>query len=229
MSKGAKFRKAEIEDSWYAVLEEEFDHPYFQEIKQFLAAQKARGRTIYPPEKLIFNAFNTTPFEKVKVVILGQDPYHRAGQAMGLSFSVPDGIRVPASLKNIYKELATDVNFNIPAHGDLSAWAKQGVFLLNAILTVEEGEAGSHQKIGWQSFTDAVIKKLSSEREGLIFMLWGNFAKKKRDLIDDTRHTILEAAHPSPLARDAYSGSKHFSAANNQLLLQGKTPIDWQL
>ncbi len=218
-----------IEDSWYAVLESEFKQPYFKEIQHFLRQELSNGNHIYPQETLIFNAFNSTPFDKVKVIILGQDPYHGDGQAMGLSFSVPRGIRVPASLRNVYKELATDVDFQIPDHGDLSAWAAQGVFLLNAMLTVEKSKAGSHKKIGWQKFTDSVIQKLSDERKGLVFMLWGNFAKSKSELIDSTRHTILQAAHPSPLARNAFSGSKHFSQANEVLKAQGKTTIQWQI
>ncbi len=222
-------KKVQIEDSWYQVLEGQFEKPYFQNIKQFLSTETKSGKTIYPPGPQIFNAFNTTPFDQVKVVILGQDPYHGPGQAMGLSFSVPRGVRTPASLKNVYKELASDVSFTIPDHGDLTDWAKQGVFLLNAMLTVEHSKAGSHQKIGWQKFTDAVIQKLSAEREGLIFMLWGNFAKKKSILIDDKKHTILEAAHPSPLARNAFSGCKHFSKANEILSSQNQNSILWQI
>lgn len=229
MSEQSTTKSVAIDASWYSVLETEFEKPYFKGIRQFLKSEIKSGKTIFPPGPQIFNAFNTTPFEDVKVVILGQDPYHREGQAMGLSFSVPMGVRTPASLKNVYKELATDVAFEIPDHGDLTAWATQGVFLLNAMLTVEQAKAGSHQKIGWQAFTDAVIQKLSSEREGLIFMLWGNFAKKKRELIDDSRHTILEAAHPSPLARNAFMGSKHFSKANEILVSQNQNPIEWQI
>jgi len=229
MSEGGEIIYVINEKSWYVALEEEFEKPYFQDIRRFLNEQKELGKTIYPAKPMIFNAFDTTPFDAVKVVILGQDPYHRPGQAMGLSFSVPIGIRVPPSLKNVYKELEKDVEFEIPDHGDLTSWAEQGVFLLNAILTVENGIAGSHQKIGWQNFTDAVIQKLSSEREGLIFMLWGNFAKKKAPLIDETKHTILQAAHPSPLARNAFSGSRHFSQANEQLVKQGLKPINWQI
>lgn len=229
MTEQSKTKSVQIEDNWYHVLEEEFEKPYFKGIKKFLKTEMKSGKTIYPPGPQIFNAFNTTPFDEVKVVILGQDPYHGAGQAMGLSFSVPMGIRTPASLKNVYKELATDVTFSIPDHGDLTGWAKQGVFLLNAMLTVEHSKAGSHQKIGWQEFTDVVIQKLSAERDGLIFMLWGNFAKKKRILIDDTKHTILEAAHPSPLARNAFSGCAHFSKANNILASQNQSLISWQI
>lgn len=218
-----------IEESWKKVLKDEFEQPYFQGIVTFLKNERAAGKVFYPPGPLIFNAFDKTPFDKVKVVILGQDPYHGPGQAMGLSFSVPKTVRTPASLKNIYKELFTDVGCQIPTHGDLTSWAEQGVFLLNAMLTVEHKQAGSHKKIGWQNFTDAVIRALSEEREGLVFMLWGNFAKAKGDLIDGTKHLVLNAAHPSPLAGGAYFGSKHFSQANAYLKAHGKEEIDWQI
>jgi len=218
-----------IEPSWKAVLENEFEQPYFQAVASFLRREKEAGKIIYPPGSLIFNAFNSTPFDQVKVVILGQDPYHNPGEAMGLSFSVPRGIATPPSLKNIYKELNSDVGVPIPAHGDLSSWAKQGVFLLNAMLTVEHKQAQSHQHIGWQNFTDAVIRKLSERREHLVFMLWGNFARKKASLIDASRHLILEAAHPSPLAGGAFFGCKHFSQANAYLEEHGLTPIDWKV
>lgn len=218
-----------IEASWKAVLQEEFQQPYFSAIKQYLIKEKQAGKIIYPPGSLIFNAFDSTPFQAVKVVILGQDPYHGPGQAMGLSFSVPQDIRIPASLRNIYKELRDDVGFNIPQHGDLSAWARQGVFMLNAMLSVEHKNAGSHKKIGWQKFTDAVIQKLSEQREGLIFMLWGNFARSKKVLIDQKKHHVLEAVHPSPLAGNAFLGCKHFSTANQLLKKQGLDTIDWQV
>jgi uracil-DNA glycosylase len=218
-----------IEESWKAALSDQFEQPYFQGIATFLRKAKADGKTIYPPGPLIFNAFNTTPFEQVKVVILGQDPYHRPGEAMGLSFSVPRGVRIPPSLKNIYKELHEDLGVPIPNHGDLTKWAEQGVFLLNAMLTVERSQAGSHKKIGWQNFTDAVIRKLSDDREGLVFMLWGNFAKRKKELIDEDKHLVLEAAHPSPLAGGAYFGSRHFSQANRYLEEHGREAIDWSL
>jgi uracil-DNA glycosylase len=221
--------QVKIEESWKAVLEQEFQQPYFQSIATFLKKEKAAGKKIYPPGSLIFNAFNITPFDKVKVVILGQDPYHNPGEAMGLSFSVPKGVRVPPSLRNIYKELQSDLGMAPPNHGDLTAWAAQGVFLLNAMLTVEHKTAGAHQKIGWQDFTDAVIRKLSEKREGLVFMLWGGFARKKKTLIDADKHLILEAAHPSPLAGGAFFGSAHFSKANTYLEQQGKAPINWQL
>jgi uracil-DNA glycosylase len=224
-----KEKKVQIEESWYRVLKSEFDKPYFTEIIHFLKKEIKNGKEVFPPGSLIFNAFNSTPFSKVKVVILGQDPYHGKGQAMGLSFSVPKGVRVPPSLKNIYKELAEDVKCKIPENGDLSSWANQGVFLLNAILTVESTKAGSHKKIGWHIFTDRVIQKLSEEKTGLVFMLWGNFAKGKKIFIDESKHTILEAAHPSPLARNAYAGSSHFSKTNQVLIAQGQKPIEWQI
>ena len=218
-----------IEESWKAVLKEEFEQPYFQSLATFLRNAKSNGKTIYPPGSLIFNAFNTTPFDQVKVVILGQDPYHNPGEAMGLSFSVPKGVRIPPSLRNIYKEINDDLGLPIPNHGDLTRWAEQGVFLLNAMLTVEKNKPRSHQKIGWQDFTDAVIRKLSEQREGLVFMLWGGFAKKKAVLINGGKHKLLMAAHPSPLAGGAFFGSKHFSQANAYLEAQGKEPIDWGL
>ena len=218
-----------IEESWKEVLKDEFEQPYFQNLVNFLREEKKANKKIYPPGPLIFNAFNTTPFSDVKVVILGQDPYHNPGEAMGLSFSVPRGVRRPLSLQNIYKELHTDLGLPIPLHGDLTKWAQQGVFLLNAMLTVEHRNAGSHRKSGWQNFTDAVIRKLSEQRQGLVFMLWGNFAKSKKGLIDSSRHLILEAAHPSPLARGAYFGSRHFSKANQYLQEKEAPPIDWSL
>ena len=218
-----------IEPSWKEVLKEEFDKPYFAELSQKLKTEIRSGKIIYPKGSDIFSAFDRTPFQKVKVVILGQDPYHNPGEAMGLSFSVPKDKRIPPSLRNIYKELAEDLNIGIAQHGDLSAWAQRGVFLLNAILTVEHKQAGSHRKLGWQDFTDAVIQQLSNKREGLVFMLWGRFAKSKASLIDANKHLVLEAAHPSPLARGAFFGSKHFSQANAYLLKQGDTPVDWTL
>lgn len=218
-----------IEESWKKALAHEFEQPYFESLADFLKQEKGAGKTIYPPGSLIFNAFDSTPIEQVKVVILGQDPYHNPGEAMGLSFSVPKGIRVPPSLKNIYKELHEDLGVPIPNHGDLSAWAKQGVFLLNAMLTVEKNKASSHSKAGWQNFTDAVIKTLSEERERLVFMLWGSFARRKKELIDPSKHLILEAAHPSPLAGGAFFGSRHFSQANAYLEAHGKGKIDWRL
>lgn len=222
-------RKVQIEESWYQVLADEFDQPYFHQIIAFLKQEKSAGKTIYPPGPLIFNAFNSTPFQQVKVVILGQDPYHGPGQAMGLSFSVPGGIAIPASLHNIYKELKSDLGIIPTGHGDLSAWASQGVFLLNAMLTVEQRLAGSHKHIGWHKFTDAVIQKLSEHRDHLVFMLWGNFARSKRSLIDTERHLVLESAHPSPLAGNAFQGNRHFSQANAYLSSHGYIPVNWQL
>ena len=219
----------QIEASWKTTLQDQFEQPYFQALAAFLKNEKAAGKTIYPPGSLIFNAFNTTPFPEVKVVIIGQDPYHNPGEAMGLCFSVPKGVRVPPSLKNIYKELESDVGASIPNHGDLTSWAQQGVFLLNAMLTVERNRPGSHQKIGWQDFTDAVIRKLSDGREHLVFMLWGGFARKKKELIDGSKHLILEAAHPSPLAGGAFFGSKHFSKANAYLQEHGMGKVEWQV
>lgn len=218
-----------IEQSWKEALRDEFDKPYFSELVRFLHAEKAAGRTIYPPGSQIFKAFDLTPLDQVKVVILGQDPYHGDGQAMGLSFSVPDGIPAPPSLKNIFKEVETDLGITMSGRPNLENWARQGVLLLNAILTVRAGEAASHSAIGWQQFTDAVISRINAERDGVVFMLWGNFARAKRELIDSSRHYILEAAHPSPLARGAFFGCRHFSRANEILIRQGRQPINWQL
>lgn len=218
-----------IEESWKEVLKDEFEQPYFQSIATFLRSEKAAGKIIYPSGSLIFNAFNTTPFPKTKVLILGQDPYHNPGQAMGLSFSVPRTMRKPASLRNVYKELNTDLGLTVPDHGDLTKWANQGVLLLNAMLTVEKNKPRSHQKIGWQNFTDAVIRRLSNEKEHVVFMLWGGFAKKKAALIDTSKHLVLQAAHPSPLAGTAFLNNKHFSQANEYLKKHGMEEIDWDL
>ncbi len=219
----------QIEEGWKQALAEEFHKPYFAEIKAFLLAEKQAGKTIYPPGSLIFNAFNQTPFEALKVVILGQDPYHNPGEAMGLCFSVPYGVKIPPSLVNIYKEIKNSLGIPPPAHGDLTHWAKQGVLLLNAMLTVEARKPASHQKIGWQTFTDAVIRTISAQKEGVVFLLWGNFARTKKVLIDETRHSVLESAHPSPLAGDAFQGCGHFVRTNEILEKQGKAPIDWSL
>lgn len=218
-----------IEPGWKSVLAPEFEKPYFQELAARLHAEKRAGKTIYPPGRQIFRAFELTPFDQVKVVILGQDPYHNPGQAEGLSFSVPHGVPEPPSLKNIYKEIETDLGVTIRKDGSLESWARQGVFLLNAILTVEAGRAASHAGFGWATFTDAVIRTLSERRDGLVFLLWGNFARSKKALIDPSRHTVLEAAHPSPLAGGAFFGCRHFSKANAALLAQGLQPIDWTL
>ena len=216
-----------IEQGWKEQLASEFSKPYFARIKQFLSEEKKKGKTIYPPGNLIFNAFDQTPFDQVRVVILGQDPYHNPGQAMGLCFSVPKGVPLPASLRNIYKELQRDLGIQPALHGDLTRWATQGVFLLNAILTVEQNKAGSHSQIGWQLFTDAVIKLLSDQHKGIVFLLWGNYARAKKQLIDQSRNIVLEAAHPSPLARDAFYGCGHFSKVNAILTGRGEKPINW--
>lgn len=211
-------------------IESEFQKPYFNGLKQFLAKEAALGKVIYPASNSVFNAFEHCSFEELKVVIIGQDPYHGVGQANGLAFSVNEGQKLPPSLRNIFKELNQDVGFEIPNHGDLTTWAKQGVLLLNSILTVEEGKPGSHQQKGWETFTNTIIKKISDESNGVVFLLWGNYAKSKMDLIDANKHFILTAAHPSPLS--AYQGffhCKHFSKTNEYLLQQGKKPIEWQL
>lgn len=216
-----------IEDSWKTVLAEEFERPYFAGIKAALVEARQAGKTIYPPGPLIFNAFNSTPFHAVRCVILGQDPYHNPGEAMGLSFSVPRGVRVPPSLQNIFKALELDCGTPPPRHGDLSAWAKQGVLLLNAFLTVERNQPASHQKIGWQEFTDAAIQRVSEGREHVVFMLWGRFAQSKKRLIDPQKHLILEAAHPSPLAGNSFLSCRHFSKANEFLRSHNMGEIDW--
>lgn len=218
-----------IQEQWKNILREEFDKEYFANLVQILHQEKKNKKTIYPPGGLIFNAFELTPFNEVKVVILGQDPYHGAGQAHGLSFSVPDGVQAPPSLKNIYKEIEDDLRVTIRKNGNLESWARQGVFLLNAALTVRAGEPTSHGNIGWNQFTDAVIKTISDKKEGVVFLLWGNYARGKRDLIDRNKHYVLEAPHPSPLARGAFFGCKHFSRCNEYLVSHGKTPIDWTL
>jgi uracil-DNA glycosylase len=219
-----------IEDSWKEVMEQEFSKTYFQQIVTFIKVEKSQHKVIYPPGGLIFNAFNHTPFHKVKVVILGQDPYHGKGQAHGLSFSVPAGVKPPPSLVNIFKELKQDIGMQIPTIGDLTTWADQGVLLLNAVLTVRAGEPASHAKLGWTEFTNAVIKKISDERTGIVFMLWGKYAQDKQSLIDETRHFVLKAAHPSPFSADnGFFGCRHFSRANELLVKQGLQPIDWML
>ena len=220
-----------LEPGWLHILEEEFHKDYMQSLKKFLIAEKEAGKTIYPKGADIFNAFNRTPFSDVKVVILGQDPYHGTGQAHGLSFSVQKGITPPPSLKNIYKELETDIpGFTVPVHGDLTQWAEQGVLLLNATLTVRAHEAGSHQGKGWEQFTDQVIRKLSEEKSGLIFLLWGRFAQQKSILVDETKHKVLKAAHPSPFsAYNGFFGAKHFSLTNKILEQEGFKAVDWQI
>ncbi len=220
----------QLESSWKAVLEPEFGKPYMQALKRFLQEEK-KQYTVFPPSNLIFNAFDHTPFDQVKVVILGQDPYHNVGQAHGLSFSVPKGVGIPPSLRNMYQELQTDIpGFQIPTHGDLTAWANRGVLLLNATLTVRAHTAGSHQGKGWEAFTDKAIAELSARRSGIVFMLWGRYAKNKAALIDHRKHLILTAAHPSPFsAHSGFFGCKHFSRANEFLIKQGMNPIDWQV
>jgi len=221
----------ELESSWLRVLENEFDKDYMVRLRAFLKEEKQTGHKIYPKGGDIFNAFNTTPFDKVEVVILGQDPYHGENQAHGLSFSVQKGITIPPSLRNIYKELSTDIlGFVTPNHGDLTEWAKQGVLLLNASLTVREGQPGSHQKMGWEQFTDNVIKTISDQKEGIVFILWGAFAQAKAELIDQKKHFIIKSPHPSPFSADrGFFGSKPFSKTNEILLKEGKKPIDWQV
>ena len=219
----------QIEESWKEALQSEFGKPYFASLVQYLHKEKAEGRQVFPPGKDIFKAFELTPVDKVKVVILGQDPYHGYGQAMGLSFSVPAGIPAPPSLKNIFKEIESDLGVRMSGNPDLRKWAEQGVLLLNAVLTVRAGEPTSHSAIGWQQFTDAVISYISEHCEGVVFLLGGNFARSKKALIDTSRHFVLEAAHPSPLARGAFFGCRHFSKTNEILRSEGKTPIDWQL
>jgi len=218
-----------IEESWKTVLQPEFEQPYFSELKTFLVGERSRFR-VFPPGSLIFNAFDHTPFDQVKVVILGQDPYHGAGQAHGLCFSVPEGVPRPPSLVNIFKELSADLGIRPPAHGNLTRWAEQGVLLLNATLTVRENQAGSHQGKGWERFTDAAIRALSEHREGLIFLLWGNYAIAQRELIDLSRHFILTAPHPSPLsASRGFFGCRHFSQVNGLLKQMGREEIVWDL
>lgn len=220
----------QIEESWKEVLKHEFAKPYFKQIADHLKTEKEQGKTIYPPGPLIFNAFAQTPFDKTKVVLLGQDPYHGRGQAMGLSFSVPDGVRPPPSLVNIFKELHDDVGVPIPQSGNLTKWAQQGVLLLNASLTVRAAEANSHAKIGWHQFTDTVIQTVSELKEGVVFLLWGKFAQDKTVLINTQKHLVLKAAHPSPYAADkGFFGCRHFSKANAYLMQQGADPIDWAI
>lgn len=214
------------ESGWKSLLSEEFKKPYFQDIESKIEASTS---VVYPPQKDIFKAFELCPLEKTKVIILGQDPYHNPNEAMGLSFSVPKNIKTPPSLKNIFKEIHTDLGIIPSTHGNLSAWAEQGVLLLNAILTVEHKKPASHRNLGWQAFTDTCIQLLAQEKKGLVFMLWGNFAKGKASLINPKDHLILEASHPSPLARGAFFGCRHFSKANDYLIKQGKTAIDWSL
>lgn len=213
---------------WKSRLKDEFEQPYMAELRQFLLSRKQQGAVIFPPGKLIFNAMNSTPFETVKVVILGQDPYHGPGQAHGLCFSVPEDVAIPPSLVNIYKELAADLGVEPPGSGNLQGWADQGVLLLNAVLTVERGRAGAHQGKGWERFTDRVIGELNAARDGLVFMLWGSYALRKGEVIDRERHLVLAAPHPSPLsAHRGFFGCRHFSKANDQLVRNGRSPVQW--
>lgn len=218
-----------IEESWKNALADEFGKPYFAQLVRFLHEEKAAGQRIFPPGSQIFRAFDLTPLPELKVVILGQDPYHGFGQAHGLSFSVPDGVPAPPSLKNIFREIETDLGVKMSGYPNLEKWARQGVLLLNAVLTVRAGIAASHSRKGWEEFTDAVIRYISDNCTGVVFLLWGNFARSKTVLIDRSRHHVLEAAHPSPLARGAFFGCRHFSQTNAILASQGRTPIDWTL
>lgn len=220
----------DLHPSWLAHLAPEFELPYMKHLKQFLLEEKQAGKVIYPESKNIFNAFNSTPLDKVEVVILGQDPYHGPNQAHGLCFSVQPGVQTPPSLQNIFKEIKRDLGFPIPNNGYLQSWANQGVFLLNATLTVEQAHAGAHQGQGWEQFTDRAIQVVSEAREGVVFMLWGSYAQKKAQLIDSNKHLILKAPHPSPLsAHRGFIGCGHFSQANNYLQKNGQKPIDWRL
>jgi len=219
--------QVKIEPSWKEALQEEFSKPYFKELSEFVRGEYLAAR-VFPPPQFIFNAFALCPFNKIKVVILGQDPYHGAGQAHGLCFSVPENEAVPPSLQNIYKEIASDIGGEIPRHGNLEHWARQGVLLLNATLTVRAHTAGSHQGKGWEEFTDTAIKALSDKKENLVFLLWGNYARKKSGLIDWEKHLVLESAHPSPFsASNGFFGNKHFSQTNAYLKKHGKGPIGW--
>ena len=221
--------EVKIEQTWKDALAGEFEKPYFASLVRFLREEKAAGKKVFPPGSQIFRAFELTPLPQVRVVILGQDPYHGPGQAHGLSFSVPENMPAPPSLKNIFKEIESDLGVRMSGYPNLEKWARQGVMLLNAVLTVRSGEAASHSKIGWEEFTDAVIRHISDNCDGVVFMLWGNFARSKSVLIDRSRHHVLEAAHPSPLARGAFFGCRHFSKANSLLSAAGRTTIDWQL
>ncbi len=218
-----------IEPSWKNVLKDEFEKNYFYEVVTFLKTEKALNKIIYPPGSQIFHAFDATPFDKVKIVLLGQDPYHGKGQAHGLAFSVPFGIKPPPSLINIFKELKSDIGMPIPNHGNLENWAGQGVFLLNAALTVREAEPNSHAKIGWHEFTNRVIQKVSDLKKNVVFLLWGKFAQEKQELVDETKHLVLKAAHPSPYSADRFYGCRHFSKANENLIQNKIDPVDWSL
>jgi uracil-DNA glycosylase len=223
-------KPGQLHPSWLAVIGDELEKPYMQALRHFLKEEKAAGKVIFPPSPLIFNAFNHTPFDKVRVVIIGQDPYHGPNQAHGLSFSVPQGVDLPPSLINIFKEIASDLGIKMGRNGDLTPWADQGVLLLNATLTVEQAKAGAHQGKGWEAFTDAAIAALNKHRQGLVFVLWGSYAQKKGAFIDEKKHLVLKSAHPSPLsAHRGFFGNRQFSTINQYLIQKGQTPIDWQL
>lgn len=220
--------RAQLEAGWKKVLASEFESEYMQSLRSFLQREKQQGKTIYPPGPEIFSAFQYAPFDQVKVVVLGQDPYHGPNQAHGLCFSVRKGVRIPPSLVNIYKEIEQELSVSMPDHGNLEGWADQGILLLNATLTVEAGQAGSHQKKGWEQFTDAAIDRLNRQRDGLVFLLWGGSAQKKGRIIDRGRHLVLESPHPSPLsAHRGFFGCGHFARTNEYLIEQGRAPIDW--
>lgn len=223
-------RAVQLKPDWLDALQGEFAQPYMQQLRDFLQAEKAAGKVVFPPGALIFNALNSTPLDKVRVVIIGQDPYHGPGQAHGLSFSVPPGVRTPPSLRNIFKEINRDLGLPIPQHGCLHSWAERGVLLLNAVLTVEQGQAGSHAKRGWERFTSRVIELVNERCEHCVFLLWGSYAQRKGEQIDRTRHCVLTSVHPSPLsAHRGFIGNGHFSAANDYLVSNGLAPIDWSL
>ncbi|MCP5161601.1 MAG: uracil-DNA glycosylase [Hahellaceae bacterium] len=230
MDETLQVKPGALQGQWHSLLEPELSQPYMRQLREFLFQQKQAGKVIFPPGSKIFNAFNHTPFERVKVVILGQDPYHGPGQAHGLCFSVQPGVPVPPSLVNIFKEIRNDLGIEPPGHGCLTSWADQGVLLLNAVLTVEQGMANAHQGKGWEHFTDRAIALLNEQCEGIVFMLWGSYAQKKGQLINRQRHRVLTAPHPSPLsAHRGFLGCKHFSLANEYLLSRGQTPINWRL
>jgi uracil-DNA glycosylase len=223
-------KPGQLHQSWQAMIGDELEKPYMQALRDFLRQEKAAGKTIYPPSPLIFNAFNHTPFENVRVVIIGQDPYHGPHQAHGLSFSVPAGVDLPPSLQNIFKEISADLGLKMSKNGDLTRWAEQGVLLLNATLTVEQAQAGSHQNKGWEQFTDTAIAALNKHRAGLVFVLWGSYAQKKGAFIDANKHLVLKSVHPSPLsAHRGFFGNRQFSTINQYLTQLGQAPIDWQL
>jgi uracil-DNA glycosylase len=223
-------KPGQLHPSWQTVIGDELEKPYMQALRHFLKQEKAAGKTIYPPSQLIFNAFNHTPFEQVRVVIIGQDPYHGPHQANGLSFSVPNGVALPPSLQNIFKEISADLGIKMSRNGDLTPWTQQGVMLLNATLTVEQAQAGSHQNKGWEQFTDVAIAALNNQRSGLVFVLWGSYAQKKGMFIDENKHLVIKSVHPSPLsAHRGFFGNHQFSSINTYLIRQGQAPINWQL